>query len=87
MKYSQTTDMTYRELIDQWPTLVEYASDVGVGYEAAKQQRRRNAIKHAYWEPIVQAAKRRGFKLHGRPITIELLAHIAAQKSQVQKVA
>ena len=48
-------------LIDQWPTIAEFAADVGCGYEAARQMRRRNSIAPEHWPNVVKASKDRGF--------------------------
>lgn len=47
-------------LIDHWPTIGEFASEVGCGYEAARQMRRRDSIAPEHWQKVISAAKRRG---------------------------
>jgi hypothetical protein len=48
-------------LIDQWPTITEFAAEVGCGYEAARQMRRRQSIAPEHWGNVVAAAKGRSF--------------------------
>ena len=49
-------------LIDQWPTIGQFAAEVGCGYEAARQMRRRESIAPEHWGLVVQASSRRGVK-------------------------
>ncbi len=57
-------------LIAEWPTIVEFASAVGCGYEAARQMRRRGSIAPEHWNNVVAASQSR--KIEG--ITFEWLA-------------
>jgi len=47
-------------LIDQWPTITEFAAEVGCGYEAARQMRRRKSIAPEHWARVVKASNDRG---------------------------
>lgn len=47
-------------LIDEWETIGNFADDVGCGYEAARQMRRRNRIAVEHWPNVIEASKRRG---------------------------
>lgn len=47
-------------LIDHWPTIGEFAAEVGCGYEAARQMRRRESIAPEHWQNVIAAAERRG---------------------------
>lgn len=49
-------------LIDQWPTITEFAADVGCGYEAARQMRMRNSIAPKHWPSVIQASAARGIE-------------------------
>jgi hypothetical protein len=51
------------QIIDQWPSLGEFAKDAGVSYGAAKQMRRRNSIPAEHWLAIITAAKARGMDI------------------------
>lgn len=53
--------MAHAQIINLWPTIADFASDIGVGYEAAKAMRRRGSIPPGYWVRTVEAATRRGF--------------------------
>lgn len=57
-------------LIAKWPTIAEFASEVGCGYEAARQMRRREKIAPEHWSRVVTAATARGIP----GITFEWLA-------------
>lgn len=60
------------ELIGLWPSVSVFATDIGVGYEAAKAMKRRETIKSEYFVAVVAAATRR--QLAG--VTYELLAEL-----------
>ena len=49
-----------KSLIDAWPTIGAFADDLGCGYEAARQMRRRNSIAPEHWPQVVAASERRG---------------------------
>lgn len=57
-------------LVALWPTIVEYASDVGCGYEAARKMRDRNSIAPEHWPNVIAACEKRGIK----GVTFEWLA-------------
>lgn len=57
-------------LIAVWPTIAEFASDVGCGYEAARQMRRRESIAPDHWPTVIAAADRKGIE----GVTFEWLA-------------
>jgi hypothetical protein len=46
-------------LISEWPTIVEFAQEVGCGYEAARQMRRRESIAPEHWARVVDASTAR----------------------------
>ena len=47
-------------LIDGWRTISDFAADIGCGYEAARQMRRRQRIAPQHWAHVVAASRRRG---------------------------
>ncbi len=47
-------------LIDQWPTIAEFAADVGCGYEAARQMRIRESIAPKHWNGVIAATTAKG---------------------------
>lgn len=60
--------------IDHWPTITDFAADVGCGYEAAHQMRRRQRIAPQHLAQVVAASRRRGIAGVNR----EWLAAVAA---------
>jgi hypothetical protein len=61
-------------LIDRWRTITDFAADVGCGYEAARQMRRRQRIAPQHWAHVVAACRRRGIA----GVSYEWLAAAAA---------
>lgn len=51
---------THRDIISLWPRLADFASDIGVPENTAKQMRTRNSINARYWPALVRAAQSRG---------------------------
>ncbi|WP_296745207.1 hypothetical protein [Mesorhizobium sp.] len=47
-------------LIDRWHSIGAFAADVGCGYEAARQMRRRGRIAPQHWGRVVAASRRLG---------------------------
>ncbi|MCM2293062.1 hypothetical protein NAC44_12090 [Allorhizobium sp. BGMRC 0089] len=70
-------------LIEQWPTITEFAAEVGCGYEAARQMRRRQSIAPEHWPKIVSASRAR--KIPG--VTLEWLAQQRAAHPEQEGVA
>lgn len=54
-----TAPTSFTDLIDLWPTIKEFADDIGCGYEAARQMRRRNAVAAKHWPRIIEACASR----------------------------
>ena len=52
--------MTHADIINCWPKLADFASDIGVSYGTAKAMRRRSSIPDGYWLSVIRAAKTRG---------------------------
>ncbi len=63
---------SFSDVIALWPSLADFAAEVGVPYGHAKQWRMRDSIPAARWTALVEAAERRGVHL-----TTERLAQIA----------
>jgi hypothetical protein len=57
-------------LISCWATIGDFALDVGCGYEAARQMRRRDRIAPEHWNSVVRASARK--QIQG--VTLEWLA-------------
>lgn len=72
------TPTTIPDLIAKWSTIAEFALDVGCGYEAARQMRRRDSIAVEHWDNVIAASKAKDIS----GITYEWLAsrRIAASK-------
>lgn len=68
--------MSYDAIIDMWPTLVEFAADVGVPERRVRGWRHRDSIPGQYWQAIVDAAKKRGH----RHVTLDVLAKAAIKE-------
>lgn len=71
---------TYRDIIGLWPSLREFADDIGVRYGTAQVMRYRNQLKDEHWQAVVAAASRRGL-----PVTLDILARIAASRRGLPK--
>lgn len=67
---------TFRDIIDRWPSLPEFAADIDVIYVTAQAMHRRDGIDDAYWKAMVEAAQRRGIE----GVTLDLLASISASR-------
>ena len=65
---------SHAQIIKQWPRSQDFAADIGVHDDSARQWVHRDRIPAKYWVAIVQAAKVRGY-----PVSLELLAHLAAK--------
>ena len=49
--------MEHRLIIDKWPTLADFAEDIGVSENTAKQMRTRNSINSRYWTALIEGAQ------------------------------
>lgn len=54
-----TEPVSISALIDRWKTIAEFATDIGCGYEAARQMRMRNSIAPKHWDAVIDASKAR----------------------------
>ncbi|MBO0141474.1 hypothetical protein JZX87_09895 [Agrobacterium sp. Ap1] len=57
-----TSPTSISGLIDLWDTIGDFASDVGVEYEAARQMRLRDSISPRHWDRVIAAATRKKIK-------------------------
>lgn len=79
---------TFQDIIRLWPTIQAFSADTGIGYQAARKMLARDAITEIHWGAIVDAAKRRGYRIRRKrgkttrreSLTLALLAEIAAAK-------
>jgi len=60
--HMMNTPNTITDLIDSWGKISDFARDVGCGYEAARQMRRRDSIAPEHWDKVVSACSKRGVK-------------------------
>lgn len=68
------TDMSHASIIDMWPSLAEFAADLGVPYGTAKAMRRRASIPANHWAAVVKKAQERDIA----SVTLEALAEAKA---------
>lgn len=66
-------------LIDCWGSIGAFAADIGCGYEAARQMRRRGRIAPQHWPHVVAASRRLGIA----GVSYEWLAGRAAMQRAV----
>lgn len=62
--------MTHSEIINRWPSLSDFATDLGVPYGTAKAMRRRSSIPPGHWARVVSKAALRDIK----GVTLQALA-------------
>lgn len=67
---------SFRSVISRWPSLADFADDIGVVENTAKQMKKRDSIPHVYWACVVTGAKQRGLK----GVTLEALAQLADRR-------
>lgn len=79
-KVAKRTTTTVNDIINLWPTMADFARDVGEARACVKGWRIRNSIPARYHLQVVAAADRHGARLNGQPITPEVLARIAASR-------
>lgn len=65
---------SFTDVIRLWPTLADFAQDIGVEVTHAQTIKNRNSIPAKYWWTLTKAAKKRGLKI----INIETLARLAS---------
>ena len=65
--------MSFRPIIDLWPSRAELADDVGTTRLLAQQWWTRDFVPPEWWRLLVEAARRRGY----RGVTYVRLAEIA----------
>jgi hypothetical protein len=65
--------MTFKEIINMWPSYLTLAQDLGVPPGTVAAWKHRNHLPARYWRKIVKAATIRGYQ----KITLSKLAEIA----------
>jgi len=81
MAMSEPTSIS--SLIDFWPTIAEFAAEVGCGYEAARQMRRRESIAPEHWTKVISVSEAR--EISG--VTYEWLARQRAAAPAPERAA
>ncbi|MCF1449414.1 hypothetical protein GOZ83_10715 [Agrobacterium vitis] len=66
--------MTHADIINLWPSIAEFARDIGASYETAKAMRRRSSIPAGYWVRVVESSQYR----HFQEVSFPTLAEAAA---------
>lgn len=54
------TPNSFAELIEQWPSVADFARETDQPYERAKQWRARDSIPPEHWPQVILAAAGRG---------------------------
>lgn len=62
MHRMSTIPTSISDLIDKWETIGDFATDVGCGYEAARQMRLRDSISPRHFDGVIAAAARKGLR-------------------------
>lgn len=68
---------TFSDIIMRWPSLREFADDLGVPYVTAQVMKHRDSIAAEHWSAVVAGARAR--KIKG--VSFELLARLKAEKA------
>ena len=71
-------DMTHSDIINLWPSLSDFAGDIGVEYGTAKAMRRRASIPVEYWPKVIAKAAERGIDGITPESMLKAVADIAA---------
>ena len=75
--------LKFGAIIDLWPTLTEFALDVGEEREAVKGWHIRESIPGHAFKAVVAAAERRGYP----GVTLQVLADAAAASKAARRAA
>lgn len=67
---------TFGDVIGLWPSVKEFAGDIGITPLLARQMRNRDSISAKYWQRIIDAADERDIP----GVTYEALAALAARR-------
>jgi len=70
--------MTHGDIINLWPSLSDFADDMGVQYGTAKAMRRRGTIPTQYFNAVVRSASLRGFD----SVTLEALVNAVSKEGE-----
>ena len=73
--HPMSAPQSFAAIIDLWPTVAAFASDVGAKEPTAAAWKQRDSIPSDRWLTVIAAADKRGHCL-----TLELLAGLAEQR-------
>lgn len=85
-KYRMVMSLIYdshRTVIDAWPRLSDFATDIGVAYGSAKAMRRRNRIPLEHIHAVVEAARQRSIDGVTAELLVKLAADAASERDEV----
>lgn len=54
---------SFRDIISRWPSISDFADDIGVEENTAKQMRTRNSVNARYWLAMVEGGRKRGLDI------------------------
>jgi hypothetical protein len=73
---------SFADIIEQWPSLKDFAADICIDAAYARTLKMRDALPCGYWNRVAAAAKKRGF----RGITVKTFADISAAKIELESL-
>lgn len=73
---------TFKDLLDQWPSMEALAGDVGATVHRVRKWRVRNRVPAEYWDALLRAAGEREIAA-----TPELLVSLAAEQRDAETAA
>lgn len=56
----QSIPGSIKELISRWPTVAEFAADLGCAYQAARKMKDRQSISPSHWPRIIDLCADKG---------------------------
>lgn len=59
---------SFREIVNEWPSMAVLAEDLGVTYEVVRKWRQRRSIPPDHWERLLLAARRRRVRLRAQDL-------------------
>lgn len=70
--------MEHAQIISLWPNLSDFADDIGVSENTAKQMRTRNRVNARYWPAMVAGAQARGIEGVSLEVLAKAISEVAA---------
>ena len=67
---------SFADIIDRWPSLGDFARDLGISYVNAQQMRFRDSIASDHWSKVEEMARKRGFS----GVTVKVMADLKASQ-------